>query len=119
VLLRADGPNFSVGGDLKCFYPDRHRLPPLVRLWTADLYMGLQRLWQLPVPVVGVVQGYAMGGGVGLFAGCDVVLAASTVQIGSAFTQLAFSCDSGSSVTITARMGMARARRFMLLVAAC
>ena len=115
VLLRADGPNFSVGGDLKAFHPVRDNLAPLVRRWTADLHMGLQRAWQLPVPIVAAVQGFAMGGGVALLAGCDVVLAGDSVRIGSAFTQLGFSCDSGSSVTLTARMGPARARRFVLL----
>jgi len=61
------------------------------------------------------VQGFAMGGGVALLAGCDVVLAGTSARIGSAFAQLGFSCDSGSSVTLTARMGVARARRFVLL----
>ena len=31
VLIRAEGPNFSVGGDLKTFYPQRSNLPPTVR----------------------------------------------------------------------------------------
>jgi 2-(1,2-epoxy-1,2-dihydrophenyl)acetyl-CoA isomerase len=115
VLLRADGANFSFGGDLKVFYPARDRLPPLVREWTSELHMGLQRFWRLPVPVVTAVQGFAMGGGVALLAGCDVVLAGTSARIGSAFAQLGFSCDSGSSVTLTARMGVARARRFVLL----
>jgi 2-(1,2-epoxy-1,2-dihydrophenyl)acetyl-CoA isomerase len=115
VLLRADGANFSFGGDLKTFYPVRAELSPLVRRWTSDLHMGLQRFWQLPVPVVTAVQGFAMGGGAGLLAGCDVVLAGESTKIGSAFAQLGFSCDSGSSATLTARMGAARARRFVLL----
>jgi 2-(1,2-epoxy-1,2-dihydrophenyl)acetyl-CoA isomerase len=115
VLLRAAGPNFSVGGDLKSFGPVVHALAPLVREWTADLHMGLQRFWSLPVPVVCAVQGFAMGGGVALLAGADVVLAAEGAKFGSAFAQLGFSCDSGSSVTLTARMGPARARRFVLL----
>ena len=115
VLLRADGANFSFGGDLKAFHPVRDNLAPLVRRWTADLHMGLQRAWQLPVPIVAAVQGFAMGGGVALFAGCDVVLAGESARIGSAFAQLGFSCDSGSSATLTARMGLARARRFVLL----
>ena len=115
VLLRAEGPNYSFGGDLKSFYPDRERLGPLVRKWTGDLHMGLQRFWQLPVPVVTAVQGFAMGGGVGVMAGADVVLAGASARIGSAFAQLGFSCDSGSSATLTARMGMARARRFVML----
>lgn len=115
VLLRAEGPNFSVGGDLKSFYPQRDRLSPMVRQWTADLHMGLQRLWQLPVPIVAEVQGFAMGGGVALFAGCDVVVAGQSTKIGSAFAQIGFSCDSGSTVVLTARMGAARAKRFVML----
>lgn len=115
VLLRADGANFSFGGDLKKFHPERTNLAPLVRAWTADLHMGLQRAWKLPVPIVVAVQGFAMGGGVALLAGCDVVVAAESARFGSAFAQLGFSCDSGSSATLTARMGPARARRFVLL----
>ena len=115
VLLRADGANFSYGGDLKSFFPVRDKLGPLVREWTGNLHMGLQRFWQLPVPVVSAVQGYAMGGGVALVAGCDVVLAAESAKFGSAFARLGFSCDSGSSATLTARLGAARARRFVML----
>lgn len=115
VLLRADGANYSYGGDLKSFYPVRDKLGPLVREWTGNLHIGLQRFWQLPVPVVTAVQGFAMGGGVALLAGCDVVLAAESSRFGSAFAQLGFSCDSGSSATLTARMGAARARRFVML----
>ncbi len=115
VLLRADGANFSFGGDLKAFHPVRENLAPLVRHWTADLHMGLQRAWHLPVPIVVAAQGFAMGGGVALVAGCDVVVAGQSAKFGSAFAQLGFSCDSGSSATLTARMGPARARRFVLL----
>jgi 2-(1,2-epoxy-1,2-dihydrophenyl)acetyl-CoA isomerase len=115
VLLRADGKNFSVGGDLKSFLPERARLGPLVRQWTSDLHMGLQRFWALPVPVVAAVQGFAMGGGAAVAAGCDIVLAGESTRLGSAFSHIGFSCDSGSSVTFTARMGPTRARRFVLL----
>ncbi|MFO1218710.1 MAG: enoyl-CoA hydratase-related protein [Burkholderiaceae bacterium] len=115
ILLQADGPNFCYGGDLKAFYPMRDRLGPPVREWTANLHMGLQRFWQLPVPVVAAVQGFAMGGGVGVLAGADMVVAGESSRFGSAFAQLGFSCDSGSSVTLTARMGWARARRFVML----
>jgi 2-(1,2-epoxy-1,2-dihydrophenyl)acetyl-CoA isomerase len=115
VLMRGDGPNFSFGGDLKALYPDRTDLPALVRRWTADFHMGLQRAWHLPVPIVAAVQGFAMGGAVGMLAGCDVVVAGASAQFGSAFAKLGFSCDSGSSATLTARMGPARARRFVML----
>lgn len=115
VLLRADGENFSFGGDLKALYPQRENLGPLVRNWTGDLHMGLQRLWELPVPVVVAVQGWAMGGSAALLAGCDMVVTGESTRIGSAFAKIGFSCDSGSSVTFTFRMGAARARRFVML----
>lgn len=115
VLLRADGSNFSFGGDLKTFYPQRASLAPLVRKMTSDLHMGLQRAWNLPVPVVAAVQGFAMGGAAALLAGCDVVVAGESCKIGSAFAKIGFSCDSGSTITLTARMGAARARRFVML----
>ncbi len=115
VLLRADGANFSFGGDLKSFAPVVNDLGPIVREWTAELHMGLQRAWALPAPIVCAVQGFAMGGGCALVAGCDVVVAGEGAKFGSAFAQLGFSCDSGSSVTLTARMGAARAKRFVML----
>jgi 2-(1,2-epoxy-1,2-dihydrophenyl)acetyl-CoA isomerase len=115
VLLRAEGANFSFGGDIKTFHPIRHELPSMVRKLTSDLHVGLSRAWQLPVPIVAEVQGWAMGGAVGVLAGCDVVVAGKSTRFGSAFTHLGFSCDSGSSVTLTFRMGPARARRFVLL----
>jgi 2-(1,2-epoxy-1,2-dihydrophenyl)acetyl-CoA isomerase len=115
VLIRSEGSNFSLGGDLKQFYPQRNALPSLVRRWTSDLHMGLSRAWSLPVPVIAEVQGFAMGGGVALLAGCDLVVASRSSKFGSAFAQLGFSCDSGSSIALTARMGAARAKRFVML----
>jgi 2-(1,2-epoxy-1,2-dihydrophenyl)acetyl-CoA isomerase len=115
VLMRADGPNFCYGGDLKAFQREALPLGELVRRWTADLHAALLEGWQLAAPVIAAVQGYAMGGGASLVAGSDVVVAGESAKIGSAFTQLGFSCDSGSSITLTARMGPAQARRFVLL----
>lgn len=115
VLLRAEGKNFSVGGDLKSFHAACDNMAPLVQAWTADLHMALQRAWQLPVPIVAEVQGWAMGGAVAMLAGCDLVVAAESARLGSAFTQIGLSCDSGTTATLTSRMGMVRARRFVML----
>jgi 2-(1,2-epoxy-1,2-dihydrophenyl)acetyl-CoA isomerase len=115
VHVRGEGKNFSFGGDIKQFASLHDRLPESVREWTADLHTGLSRFWRLGVPIVAEVQGYAMGGATAIVAGCDIVLAGESARFGSAFTQLGFSCDSGSTVTLTARMGIARARRFLLL----
>lgn len=114
VLLRAEGQNFSFGGDVKVLHAAED-LPSLVLTLTGDLHAALHRFWRLPVPIVAAVQGFVMGGALSLVAGCDVVIGGNSVKMGSAFSNIGFSCDSGSSVTLSARMGAARARRFVLL----
>jgi 2-(1,2-epoxy-1,2-dihydrophenyl)acetyl-CoA isomerase len=115
VLIRAEGKNFSVGGDIKSFSASALQLPELIYQWTSDFHMGLARALHLPVPVVVRVQGWAMGGAVALLAGADIVVAGESSRFGSGFAQIGFSCDSGTSVTLSMRMGAARARRFTLL----
>lgn len=115
LVIQAEGKNYSVGGDIKSFAACRDELPSLIYKWTGDLHMGLSRLWQLPFPVIVGVQGMAMGGAVAVLAGADIVIAADNAKFGSAFTQLGFSCDSGSSITLSMRMGPARAKRFVML----
>lgn len=115
LVIQAEGPNFSVGGDIKTFAQKVEELPGLVLQWTSDLHIGLSRFWKLPYPVIVQVHGSAMGGAVGVLAGADIVVAGASARFGSAFTKLGFSCDSGSSLTLSMRMGVARARRFVML----
>ena len=115
VVLCSQGRNFSFGGDLRSLHSPSGGLPALVQEWTSDLHMALQRLWALPVPLVAQVQGAVMGGALSLVAGCDIVVAAQESSFGSAFARIGLSCDSGTSATLSSRMGMARARRFVLL----
>lgn len=115
VLFRAEGKNFSVGGDIKGFAANTNQLPELIYQWTSDLHTGLARAWHLPVPVIVQVQGWAMGGAIAVLAGADIVVASESSRFGSAFAQIGFSCDSGTSVTLSMRMGPARAKRFTML----
>jgi 2-(1,2-epoxy-1,2-dihydrophenyl)acetyl-CoA isomerase len=115
VLLSATGRFFSVGGDIKSFSTDRQRIPKIVRDWTADLHSGIARLMRMRAPVVAAVHGNVAGGSVSLVAAADIVFAARGATFTAAFPMLGFSADSGSTVTLSQRMGYARAKRFLLL----
>jgi 2-(1,2-epoxy-1,2-dihydrophenyl)acetyl-CoA isomerase len=115
VLLEARGKFFSVGGDLNAFAANLDRLPDRIREWTAAIHLGVARLARLDAPLVAAVHGTVMGGAVALAALCDVVYCARSAKLGSAFTQIGYSCDGGTSAALAARMGPARARRFVLL----
>lgn len=66
-------------------------------------------------PVVVAVQGSVAGGSVSLMAAADLIVIGRSARITSGFAKIGFSPDTGSTVTLTARMGPARAKRFFLL----
>jgi len=76
VVLKGNGRHFQAGADLKWIDTVRHASPEenvRVSRATAD---AVQRLNQAPVPTVALVQGGCFGGGTGIVAACDVVVAA-------------------------------------------
>ncbi len=80
VILTGDGPSFSAGADLSMMksantLTEEQNLHDALRL--ADL---LSIINTLPCPVVGRINGTAMGGGVGLVSVCDIAIAAESAR---------------------------------------
>lgn len=115
VLFAAEGKAFSFGGDISSFINDLDGLPKNIKRWTASLHSGLARLQRMDAPIVAAVQGVCAGGMAGVVAGADIVVAAEDARFVAAFAGIGFSNDSGSSVMYARRMGIARARKFLLL----
>lgn len=88
VVLAAEGKSFCAGGDLgwmtEQFERDREgRVAEALRL--AGM---LRALDDLPKFLIGRVQGPAYGGGIGMMAVCDVVIAASSARFALTEAQL-------------------------------
>lgn len=115
VLLTGRGKFFTVGGDIRMFAEQLDTLPAQILEWTSTLHMGLARLKRLNAPLVVAVHGICMGGGVALAGTCDLVYAGRSARFGAAYPQIGYSCDAGASFALASRMGIARARRFLLL----
>lgn len=76
VVLAGAGPVFCGGADLRWMGQERAVSEPQARS-DAELLWGMYRsIESCPCPVIGMVQGAAYGGGVGLLAVCDLVVAA-------------------------------------------
>lgn len=82
VLLGAVGKNFSAGGNLREFAAEVDERA--FRHWQSGaLWEELFALIpQMTKPVVAAVQGYALAGGTGLTALCDLAVAADDAQFG-------------------------------------
>jgi len=116
VLITSRGRFFSVGGDIGLMSADRAALPGIVKTLTSPLHMAIARLMSMNAPVVCAVHGRGtFGGAVALAAAADIVVAGAGAKFGAAFTGIGFSCDSGTTVALTQRLGVSRAKRFLLL----
>jgi 2-(1,2-epoxy-1,2-dihydrophenyl)acetyl-CoA isomerase len=115
LLITAEGPNFSFGGDINAFVADLDALPQNIKRWTTTLHSAIARLQSMDAPIVVAVHGVCAGGMSALVAGCDFVLAADSARFVAAYTGIGYSCDAGASIMYARRMGLARTRKFLLL----
>lgn len=76
VLLKGNGRHFQAGADLGWIDSVRRQGPAENLAASRATAEAVYRLNRLPVPVVALVQGACFGGGTGIVAACDVVLAA-------------------------------------------
>src|SRR5882762_3222862 len=76
VVLRGNGKHFQAGAELKWINGVRPKSAEANEAASRATFEAVQRLNTLPVPTVALVQGGCFGGGTGVIAACDVVIAA-------------------------------------------
>lgn len=76
VVLKGKGRHFQAGADLTWINRVRNEGPEANAAASRDTANVVDRLNRLPVPVVALVQGACFGGGTGVLAACDIVIAA-------------------------------------------
>jgi methylglutaconyl-CoA hydratase len=88
VVLAGDGPTFCAGADVAWMHASARLSREENERDAARLHAMLTAIDACPVPVIAAVQGAALGGGMGLIAVSDVVLAATDAQFGFTETRL-------------------------------
>jgi methylglutaconyl-CoA hydratase len=76
AVIRGNGRHFQAGADLKWIDRVRTSSAEENRRVSQATAEAVQRLNQAPVPTLALVQGGCFGGGTGIVAACDVVIAA-------------------------------------------
>lgn len=113
LVLRGDGASFCAGADLNWMsrmvaYTREENVRDSALL--AKMY---ERLDGASVPVVGRIQGAAIGGGVGLVAVCDVAIAEEKTKFGLSEVKLGI-LPAVISPYVVAKIGLTHARALFL-----
>ncbi|MBR9870725.1 MAG: gamma-carboxygeranoyl-CoA hydratase [Gammaproteobacteria bacterium] len=113
VILRSEGKHFSAGADLGWM----RRMAENTRQENLDDSRELARLMNtlnhLSKPVIGLVQGAAFGGAVGLAACCDIVLATQSASFCLSEVKLGL-IPAAISPYVVRAIGERQARRYFL-----
>ena len=113
VVLSGDGPSFSAGADVEWM---RSSVELSYDENVADalrLRAMLDAIDSCPAPVIGRVQGHALGGGCGLVACCDIVIAEPTTQFAFSEVKLGI-VPAVISPFALAKIGTGAARRYFV-----
>lgn len=80
VLLRAEGRGFNAGVDIK----EMQKTAGFDALVGANrgCYEAFKAIYECEVPVVAAVNGFCLGGGVGLVGNCDTIIASDDAYFG-------------------------------------
>ena len=113
VLLKGAGKHFQAGADLKWINAVRTSSPEENLRVSRATAEAVQRLNVAPVPTVALVQGGCFGGGTGIIAACDVVLAADNAVFSIA--EVRWGLHAGIIIPQLAdAIGMRQLRRYAL-----
>ena len=114
VLLRSEGRDFSVGGDLRTFVTQGDDVGTYVKALAETAHTAVLALAGVPVPVIAEVHGAVAGGAVGLALSADLIVAARSTKLRLAYTALGLTPDCGASWFLPRMLGDQRALDLLL-----
>ena len=112
LVVRGEGRAFCAGADLP-YFETAFTDAPTLDLVLERMNTLLFKLEALPVPVIAVVHGFALAGGLELMMACDMVIAAEDARIGDQHVNFGLMPGGGSTQRLPRRVGMQRAMELL------
>lgn len=112
IAVTGNGRAFSAGGDMKK-YQVLQRDPRDFPQFLEDIHEMFSGISRLPKPVVALVNGIAVAGGIELILSCDLVFASESARIGDAHQPYGQMGGGGVLTLLPRAVGPARARELI------
>jgi enoyl-CoA hydratase/carnithine racemase len=112
LLVRAEGPNFSQGGDVLDFL---EKSANQFRTFIAECNQSYRAIEALQIPTVAAVRGAAFGGAFELALACDFIIMAEDAMFRSIEASVGSAPVAGAVQRLAERIGRSRAARYAML----
>lgn len=114
VVIQGAGDDFCSGADLNLDELDDLRSPAVGREYMKRPGRAATALHRLAKPSIAAVDGVAVGAGMNLALGCDIVVATERVRFSEVFVRRGLTLDFGGTWLLPRLVGLARAREIAL-----
>ncbi|MCW3067030.1 MAG: hypothetical protein JWN32_4202 [Solirubrobacterales bacterium] len=105
LLITGAGKAFCAGRDISSAKPGEDAYELITKVFNPML----AAIYHFPKPSIAAVNGAAMGVGLGIALGCDIVIAADNARFSSPFARLGAALDSGGHYLLPRAVGYGRA----------
>ncbi len=112
LVVRGEGRAFCAGADLT-YFQTTFEDPALLPEYVAQINDTLFQIEKLPIPVIAVVHGFALAGGLELMMACDMALVAEDARIGDQHVNFGLMPGGGSTQRLPRRVGLQRAMELL------
>ncbi len=112
ILTGAGEKAFCTGADLGDLL--RFDTPEKSRAYALKVDEMMDTVMNFPRPTVAAINGFALGGGMGLAAGCDIRIMSSQAKAGFPAVRIGAVLPVGCSFRVMALIGLAKSKELML-----
>jgi 2-(1,2-epoxy-1,2-dihydrophenyl)acetyl-CoA isomerase len=110
IVLTGAGRGFCAGGDVKTMGGRSAKVFEERAAGIAQSGRIPMLMHTSPKPIIGMINGVAVGAGLSMAAACDIRIAARSARFGTGFIKIGLSGDWGGTWTLTRLVGTAKAR---------
>jgi 2-(1,2-epoxy-1,2-dihydrophenyl)acetyl-CoA isomerase len=110
IVLTGAGRGFCAGGDVKTMGSRSAKVFEERAAGIAQSGRIPMLMHNSPKPIIGMINGVAVGAGLSMAAACDIRIAGRSARFGTGFIKIGLSGDWGGTWTLTRLVGTAKAR---------
>jgi 2-(1,2-epoxy-1,2-dihydrophenyl)acetyl-CoA isomerase len=110
IVLTGAGRGFCAGGDVKTMGSRSAKVFEERAASIAESGVVPMLMHTTPKPIIGMINGVAVGAGLSMAAACDIRIVSRSARFGTGFIKIGLSGDWGGTWTLTRLVGTAKAR---------